>query len=195
VIEHWIAEYGYAAIYCLLMLGIVGLPVPDETLLAVTGHLVQTGRLHLVPAFLSAFAGTTTGITISFLIGRTGGLRLVHRYGPKFGITAERLEQTHQFFLHRGHWSLTIGYFIPGVRHFVAVFAGTARLEWPVFTLFAYSGALVWVVIFQALGYYLSEEWERVAGGVHKWMELAAVVAAVLLLAAWLIRRRGWRLR
>jgi membrane protein DedA with SNARE-associated domain len=30
----WINDYGYIAIFLLLMLGIVGLPVPDETLLA-----------------------------------------------------------------------------------------------------------------------------------------------------------------
>ena len=35
---HWISQYGYPAIFCLLMLGIVGLPVPDETLLTFTGY-------------------------------------------------------------------------------------------------------------------------------------------------------------
>jgi membrane protein DedA with SNARE-associated domain len=29
-IMHWIAHYGYLALFGLLMLGIVGLPVPDE---------------------------------------------------------------------------------------------------------------------------------------------------------------------
>ena len=42
----WITEYGYAAIVGLLMLGIVGLPVPDETLLTFTGYLVFRGNLR-----------------------------------------------------------------------------------------------------------------------------------------------------
>src|ERR1035438_7205085 len=51
----WIAQYGYLAIFSLLVLGIVGLPVPDETLLTFTGYLVFRGHLWLPLAFLSAF--------------------------------------------------------------------------------------------------------------------------------------------
>jgi membrane protein DedA with SNARE-associated domain len=39
-IVYWIAHYGYLALFGLLMLGIVGLPVPDETLLTFAGYLV-----------------------------------------------------------------------------------------------------------------------------------------------------------
>ena len=34
----WITQYGYLAIFAGLMFGIVGLPVPDETLLTFTGY-------------------------------------------------------------------------------------------------------------------------------------------------------------
>jgi membrane protein DedA with SNARE-associated domain len=40
VIFSWIAQYGYVALLGLLMLGIVGLPIPDETLLTFAGYLV-----------------------------------------------------------------------------------------------------------------------------------------------------------
>ena len=43
----WITQYGYLAIFCLLMFGIVGLPVPDETLLTFTGYLVFKGTFVL----------------------------------------------------------------------------------------------------------------------------------------------------
>ena len=42
----WIAQYGYLAIFCLLVFGIVGLPVPDETLLTFTGYLVFKGHFR-----------------------------------------------------------------------------------------------------------------------------------------------------
>ena len=77
----WIAQYGYLAIFSLLVLGIVGLPVPDETLLTFTGYLVFQGHLSLPLAFLSGFAGSACGITLSYILGRTFGLKLIHRYG------------------------------------------------------------------------------------------------------------------
>ena len=61
---HWITQYGYAAIICLLMLGIAGLPVPDETLLMFSGYLVFRNQLHPVPALLAALG---PGFTASFL--------------------------------------------------------------------------------------------------------------------------------
>jgi len=54
----WISTYGYAAIFVLLLLGIVGLPVPDETMLVFSGYLVFKGTLHPIPAFFTALAGS-----------------------------------------------------------------------------------------------------------------------------------------
>ena len=42
----WISHYGYAGLFVLLVLGIVGLPVPDETLLVFSGYLISQAKLH-----------------------------------------------------------------------------------------------------------------------------------------------------
>src|SRR6476661_3607300 len=102
----WITQYGYLAIFCLLMLGIVGLPVPDETLLTFTGYLIFSGHLKPVPAFVVCLAGTVCGITLSYVLGRTFGLALIHRFGKYVHLTEERLAKAHKFFERVGHWSL-----------------------------------------------------------------------------------------
>src|SRR5579871_6953768 len=139
-IGHWISTYGYPAIFVLLVFGIVGLPVPDETLLTFTGYLIFKGRLSLVPAFLSAFTGSACGITLSYTLGRTFGLALIHRYGKYIHLTEERLAKAHRFFERVGHWSLTFGYFVPGVRHLTAYAAGVSYVQPHIFALFAYFG-------------------------------------------------------
>ena len=68
-----IRHYGYAGLLVALVLGIVGLPLPDETLLAAAGVLVHRGELSPVPTLLVALAGSCGGITLSFVIGRTLG--------------------------------------------------------------------------------------------------------------------------
>ena len=104
---------------------------PDETLLTFTGYLVYKGHLSLPLAFLSGFAGSVCGITISYILGRTFGLELIHRYGRYLRITEEHVEKAHAWFERVGHWGLTFGYFIPGVRHFTAYAAGMSDLESP----------------------------------------------------------------
>ncbi|MBV8729091.1 MAG: DedA family protein, partial [Acidobacteriia bacterium] len=66
----WITQYGYLAIFLLLALGIVGLPVPDETLLTFTGYLIYKGHLSPPLAFASALGGSASGITASYALGR-----------------------------------------------------------------------------------------------------------------------------
>ena len=73
----WITQYGYFAIFLLLVCGIVGLPVPDETLLTFAGYLVFKGNLSLPLAFAAALGGSLSGITISYTLGRTLGMKVI----------------------------------------------------------------------------------------------------------------------
>ncbi|MDY0395218.1 hypothetical protein RWE15_13315 [Virgibacillus halophilus] len=69
-----ISQYGYVAIYLLLTLGIVGLPVPDEVLMAYLGYVTSIGKLSYTLTVLSGIAGSVTGITISYILGiKLGG--------------------------------------------------------------------------------------------------------------------------
>jgi membrane protein DedA with SNARE-associated domain len=186
-------QYGDIALFLLLVVGIIGLPVPDETLLTFAGYLIYKGHLHFPTTLAAAFAGSVCGITGSYLIGRTGGLYVIHKYGRYVRITPERLEYVHAWFERVGRWGLFFGYFIPGVRHFTALVAGTSMLEYPIFALFAYSGGLVWVSTFLTLGYFLGEEWSRIGKQIQgRAEEIAIVVVAIALIAFGI---RYWRKR
>jgi membrane protein DedA with SNARE-associated domain len=187
----WISQYGYPAIFCLLVLGIVGLPVPDETLLTFTGYLVFQGHLKLPLAFSSAFFGSVCGITFSYVLGRTFGIALIHRYGKYLWIREEHVNKAHEWFERVGHWGLTFGYFIPGVRHFTAYAAGISDLEPHHFAAYAYSGAFLWATTFITLGYVLGERWEAVSKDIHRHAVVVTGIAAALLCAYWLWRK--WR--
>lgn len=190
---NWITEFGYPAIFCLLMLGIVGLPVPDETLLTFTGYLIYSQQLKLVPAAITVLLGTMCGITLSYILGRTFGLALIHRFGKYIHLTEERLAKAHAFFERAGHWSLTFGYFIPGVRHLTAYAAGASCLEPHLFALFAYTGAFLWAGAFLTLGYFLGERWQTVSAEIHRHLVMACLAGGSLIAAYLLWRKRRAR--
>ena len=83
-------QYGYGALFALLVAGIVGLPVPDETLLTLAGFLVYKGKFELIPMLLAGFLGSACGITVSYLIGRTAGIYTIHKFG-RFPVSATSL--------------------------------------------------------------------------------------------------------
>ena len=148
---NWLMQYGYASLFGLLVLGIVGLPVPDETLLVFSGYLISRGHFHAPLTFIAAALGSMCGISVSYFIGRTLGHGAVLRFGKYIRLTPERLDLVHRWFNRAGEWLLAFGYFIPGVRHFTALVAGTSKLEFTTFARFAYAGAFVWVAFFLAL--------------------------------------------
>jgi membrane protein DedA with SNARE-associated domain len=191
----WVADYGYVALFVLLMLGIVGLPVPDETLLAFAGYLVYEGHLALLPTVLSAFLGSVCGISVSYALGRGLGVYLVQRLGPALRFNMAKLDQVNRWFAHRGMLLLFFGYFIPGVRHFTALVAGSSRLRLDIFALSAFSGALFWCASFITLGYFLEERWVRLSVMMHRIVIAVGVVCLLVALAYTLIRRYRGRVK
>jgi membrane protein DedA with SNARE-associated domain len=190
----WVSNYGYAAIFGLLVFGIVGLPIPDETLMVFSGYLIWRGNLSPIPTVLAAFLGSVCGITISYIIGRTLGIGFVHKWGRYIHVTEERLVRVHRWFDRIGHWALFVGYYIAGVRHFTAVVAGTSSLEYRSFAIYAYSGGLVWVCTFLGIGYYFGDHWQQVIETVHENLLVVSVIVIVAALAYVIIRRFWWRM-
>ena len=78
-----ITKYSYIEIFIALGLGIVGLPVPDETLMAYAGFLIFQGKLNYLYTILVAFMGTSCGITIGYVLGKTFGNPFIKKYASK----------------------------------------------------------------------------------------------------------------
>jgi membrane protein DedA with SNARE-associated domain len=188
---HWISAYGPAAIFVLLFLGVFGLPVPDETLLTFAGVLVRQGHMHFIPTFAAATLGSMGGITLSYVAGRTLGLGAVDRFGRWLHVTRADLARVERWFEHSGRWVLTFGYFIPGVRHFTALVAGSSRLPAPIFARYAYSGAAIWSLTFMTLGWWVGPAWETALAAAHRHIA-SLVVLFVALAGVYVVLHRWW---
>jgi membrane protein DedA with SNARE-associated domain len=186
----WVAHYGYVGIFGLLMLGIVGLPIPDETLLMFTGYLIFKHELEPLPAFAAGFLGSICGITVSYALGRMLGLYLVTRLGHFLHIEPEALEQVRAWYERKGKYGLVISYFIPGIRHLAAYVAGSSRLSLPVFATFAYLGGLLWSGSFISIGYVLGDEWRQMSVSLHRYLLIGAGVITVVIAIGFILMRR-----
>jgi membrane protein DedA with SNARE-associated domain len=195
----WVAVYGPGALFALLLLGVVGLPIPDETLLVFSGYLISQGKLNREATALAAIAGSLSGITISYVIGRTLGLGVVHHFGKYLHVDDEKLSYVRTWFDRRGHWALFIGYYIAGVRHLTAILAGASKLRFRNFALPAFSGGICWVVLFLSIGFYVGravgDDWRRIFAVIERYLHLLSYLlltaGALYLLWRW-GRQRGW---
>lgn len=162
-VHHFFQSYGNIGIFFLLAVGILGLPVPDETLIIITGFLLAQSHMPMIETMIAVYAGSMCGITLSYILGLYIGKPVLLRFGKKVGITREKFEKTHAWCERRGKWSLILGYYIPGVRHLIGIVAGTTDMSYRNFSLFAYTGVLIWGSTFLSIGYFFFDEWKQLA--------------------------------
>ena len=100
-IEHvrqFVTDYGYLAVFLGIFFEDFGLPTPGETMLIIGAALASHGSLNIYWLLPIAWAGAVIGDSIGYLIGATGGHKLLTRYGSKIGITEARLRKVETFF-------------------------------------------------------------------------------------------------
>lgn len=192
-----ISAHGYGALVLLLMLGIVGLPIPDEALLMCVGYLIFRGQLAALPALGAAWAGSVTGITISYVVGHMIGTQGIPKLGRLLRWRADHVEKVEQWVRRWGGHVIVLAYFLPGVRHIGALILGASTLTFGKFARFAYAGAIIWVGTFISLGYMFGKEWSSRSSMVHKSVVIVAIAVTLIAIAAIALwkRRLNSRLR
>ncbi len=190
MVLHWFVHHEYLGIFSLLTLGVVGIPVPNETLLVFAGYLVYKGDLDLASTIAVSFLGALCGISLSYTLGRTAGIYLIGKYGHIIRITADKVRQVQYWFGRAGRWGLIFGYFIPRVKSLMGFVAGVSGVELSVFTPFAYAGGLIWSITFISIGYFLGEKWVWLFLRIRHYLVIGASIAIILVLLCFLVQFR-----
>jgi membrane protein DedA with SNARE-associated domain len=193
LIGHW----GYLAIFLFVVLGNVGLPVPEETILALAGYLVWGGKLRLALVLAVGILSAAAGDNLGYWIGRKYGRDAIERYEHRVLVAPERLDSIWRFVTRHGPLGVFAARFIPGLRSLAGPLAGAAGLRPLPFLVANLLGACVYVPyavgIGYAVGYGLGQYVERVRHVVGEVEHIVLIAAAILTVA--LLGRRALRAR
>ncbi|MCP9320215.1 DedA family protein [Acetobacter persici] len=158
------------------MMESMGVPVPAEAcIITASLYCLKTHHLAIGWVAVAAVAGAIIGDNIGYLIGRKVGLPLLQKYGPRFGLNADRLILGQYLFHHHGSAIVFCGRFISVVRVFVAVLAGACRMHWPRFMLFNALGGTCWAGGYALGTYALGRKISEVSGPAGIIIGIAAV--------------------
>lgn len=196
VLIDFIGQYGYVALYLLLSAGIVGVPIPDETLMAFVGSLTALGGpFEFGTTLMVSYAGTMTGMIVSYVIGHRVGKPFLTRYGKWVKLTPSRLERAEGWFKKYGLWTVFFGYFVPGVRHFTCYLSGVSGVKFYKYMLYAGTGALLWCTTFLTLGRFIGSNLEGLFHLIHTYLGISLIALAILAAIGALFYFRFWRHR
>jgi membrane protein DedA with SNARE-associated domain len=176
-------HYGYWAVGGVVMLESAGLPLPGETILvAASVYAGHSRELSIEGVILAAAGGAILGDNIGYWVGREVGAPLLQRFGPRIGVTPEKI-RIGQYFFHRwGGYVVFIGRFIALLRMLAAFLAGMNRLAPLTFFFFNAAGALLWAHLFGYGAYVLGKEIEKAKGPIGA---AGLALGAVALVAGW----------
>jgi membrane-associated protein len=138
------ANVGYAAVFALIAVETMGIPVPGETALIAAALLAHDGQMEIVTLVLLASAAAIIGDNIGFVIGRKGGRKLLLRPGPFHAQRLKVIEIGEPFFAKHGPKAVFLGRWVSGLRIASAWLAGINGMSWPVFLLWNALGGIVW---------------------------------------------------
>jgi membrane protein DedA with SNARE-associated domain len=187
-VEHLIHVYGLWALFTVLTLESLGIPLPGETALVTAAvYAGSTHRLDIGWVVFAAACGAIVGDNIGYLIGRSVGIPLIARYGRFVGLTEARLKVGQYLFLKHGGKIVFFGRFVAFLRTFAALLAGVNRMGWPHFLLMNALGGIAWATLFGGGAYLFGHEMKRVAGPVS--LALLIVAVGVVLASAVFFRR------
>ena len=182
-------SWGYFGIYVAMFLESSFFPFPSEVVMIPAGYLAFQGKMSLVTAILSGIAGSLSGALFNYFLAVRYGRSFLLRYGKYFFLKPESLQKLEQFFAKHGEISTFNGRLIPGVRQYISMPAGLARMPLGKFSLYTVLGAGIWVSVLALLGYYVGANEDQVAQYLKSATLIALCLIAGLSLFYWLRHR------
>ena len=189
-VEHW----AYATIFVVVVLGNVGLPVPEEAVLTMTGYLVWRGAVKMWPVLIVGILSASAGDNLGYWLGRSLGATALQRHGRRVWLTPEKLDAAQHFVSKHGAAAVFVARFLPGLRFAAGPVAGITGMRASVFFVANALGACLYVPAMVGIGYAVGqragsrlEQATRTVLGVE-YLVLAAVV--LLTLGTLVLRRR-----
>jgi membrane protein DedA with SNARE-associated domain len=189
----FITSGGDLAIFVLCVAQSACIPTSSELTMGLAGALAATGQLNLVAAILVGTVGETVGAYIAWVVGRTGGRRIVERYGRYLLLTRTDLDRAEAWYGRHERSGVFVGRLLPVIRSFVALIEGVAEVPLIPFGIFTFLGSLVWLGAMAGIGYAVSSNWHRV---VHVFSDagyVLGVLAVIAIAVAFVHRLRTYR--
>jgi membrane protein DedA with SNARE-associated domain len=185
-----VRAFGYSGIFGLMLLESSSLPIPSEVILPFAGYLTVSGQLNLWIILAAATVAGILGSLVDYYIGLKGVQSLIeHKVWGKVLLSATQLEAAEKWFNKHGSVMVFVSRLIPGFRTTFSFPAGAVQMPLKKFIAFTTAGCLLWNATLVYLGWYLGENWTLVAG-VSRYLIVAAVAAAVIVIAVYLIVRQ-----
>ena len=120
LVGHW----GYLAVFVIVGVGNVGVPVPEETALLAAGYLVWRGDLRWSLVLMVGIVSAVAGDNVGYWIGQRYGPGVLERFRRLIGISPPRFQSMRSFIVRWGSLGVFMARFLAGLRFLAGSLSG-----------------------------------------------------------------------
>lgn len=168
--------------------------LPGDYLLFLSGLFCSTRQLDF-PIYIVVvciIVAAVLGSYVGYYFGRALGRGLENR-PDSFFFKRRNLDQSRSFFARYGSRALILARFMPVLRTFSPIIAGTIRMPVPTFSLYNVVGGVIWGTSLPLAGYFLGHSFPQIIDYVHYIIIFFLVITTYALVRTWLSVRRQER--
>lgn len=188
--ESWVTDYGYIAIFLLMLAESACIPFPSEVTMLVGGWYSATGTLDFFWVGTAGVLGNLVGSWIAYAVGRSTGRALLDRYGRYVLIRSHDVDRAEIWWDRHGDAATFFSRLLPVIRTFISLPAGIARMPIGKFSLYTFLGVIPWTFALTYLGVVVKGNWERALGYFNLPTFLIAGALVVVVVTWYIMRRR-----
>jgi membrane protein DedA with SNARE-associated domain len=187
--ERWVTDYGYLAIFLLMLAESACIPFPSEVTMLVGGWYAADGRLDFWWVVFAGVAGNIVGSWIAYGVGRRSGRGFLDRYGKYVLIKSHDIDRAEVWWEKHGEAATFFSRLLPVIRTFISLPAGIAKMPFGKFTLYTTLGVIPWTLGLTYVGVLVEDNWEKVLD----YFDIPTLIIGTTLVVVagiWYIRRR-----
>lgn len=189
--QQFITNYGYVAVFVLMLAESACIPVPSEVIMlfggALAGGAVAGTHPNLVGIIAAGVAGNVAGSYLAWAVGRYAGQAAIRRWGRRLGLRARDIDRAQGWFGRHGPVAVLVGRVVPVVRTFISLPAGFAGMRPVRFGVYTTIGCIPWTAALGYAGYALGQNWQSVANAFHgPTYAIAGVIVVAIVVAVFL---------
>jgi membrane protein DedA with SNARE-associated domain len=188
IITDYLGQYGYAAVFVLMVLESACIPIPSEVTMVFGGFLVSRGDLDFFWVGTIGALANLLGSWLAYWVGYAGGRPLILRWGKFVLLREHELDRAHDWFERHGEAAVFVSRLLPVIRTFISLPAGVARMPFAKFTLYTFLGCLPWSFTLTGAGVLLGNNWEAFLRYGEP-ISLAIGIAGVAFIVWWVVKR------
>jgi membrane protein DedA with SNARE-associated domain len=189
-----IETLGYPGVFLSMFLESFFAPIPSELILPFAGFVSFNGSLNIYIVIIVATFGAYLGSLPFYILGRLGEkyvYSFINRYGKYLFIYQKDIQRGETLFKKHGNKVVLFGRLIPIIRTVISFPAGVAKMNFLLFSIYTFVGALIWSTILAFLGYLLGDRWEIVGEWISKYEKVVLILIGILLTVFVISRLKG----